>query len=164
MRGTVNLLEVVLETLSTADVRFCVIGKQAVNVYVDPVQSPDVDIALANGEADRLEELFGSPVEIERSSRTVDLSLPASELRIQFQTDPRYEDFPDRAELRRVLGHEVPVAALEDVLQGKIWAAIDGTRRPSRREDDLTDISRLLEAYPELRASVPPSVLDRLLG
>lgn len=163
-RDTINLVRTVLEELSTADVRFCVIGKQAVNVYVEPVESPDLDIALGNGEAGRLEELFAPPVEVHRSSRAVDLSAPGSDLRIQFHTDPRYETFPDRAELRRVLGFEVPVARIEDVLRGKIWAASDAKRRRSRREDDLTDISRLLEAHPGLRASVPPSVLERLVG
>lgn len=51
---------------------------------------------------------------------------------------------------------------LEDVLQGKIWAASDEIRRPSKRQNDLVDIARLLETFPELRSSVPAAILDRV--
>lgn len=62
-----------------------------------------------------------------------------------------------------VLGTLLPVAGVEDVLQGKLWAVQDETPRPSKRQKDLADIARLLEAYPRLRSSVPASVLDRLV-
>ena len=54
------------------------------------------------------------------------------------------------------------MAKLEDVLQGKVWAARDPAR-PSKRQKDLADISRLLEAYPELRSRVPEDILSRLI-
>jgi len=57
----------------------------------------------------------------------------------------------------------LPVAGLEDVLQGRVWAAQDPAPRPSKRQKDLADISRLLETYPQLRARVPAEVLARLL-
>jgi hypothetical protein len=44
---------------------------------------------------------------------------------------------------------ELPVAHLEDVLQGKVWAAQDAQRRGSKRQKDLADIARILEKYPE---------------
>jgi hypothetical protein len=93
----------------------------------------------------------------------VNVSLPGSDLRVQLQTDPRYAAFVERASVRDVLGLSLPVAAVEDVLQGKVWAAQDPKRRPSKRQKDLADISRLLEAHPELRRSVPPDVLARLI-
>ena len=77
--------------------------------------------------------------------------------------DPRYAPFVGRAELRSVLGHTLPVAHVEDVLQGKLWAFQDDTRRPSKRQKDLADIARLIEAYPDLRARVPEDVLRRLV-
>jgi predicted nucleotidyltransferase len=58
---------------------------------------------------------------------------------------------------------ELPVASIEDVLQGKIWAALDSERRGSKRQKDLADIARILENYPDLRVKVPPEILDRLL-
>jgi hypothetical protein len=62
-----------------------------------------------------------------------------------------------------VLGLVLPVASLEDLLQGKIWAAQDPTRRASKRQKDLADIARLIEAYPALRERVPADLLARLL-
>ena len=53
-------------------------------------------------------------------------------------------------------------AAVEDVLQSKVWAAMDETRLGSKRQKDLADINRLIEAYPALRSLVPPEILDRL--
>lgn len=55
------------------------------------------------------------------------------------------------------------MAHVEDVLAGKVWAAQDPTRRPSKRQKDLADIARLLEAYPALRTAVPPEILARLI-
>jgi len=160
---TVDLLGTVLGALSNADVRFCVIGGQAVNAYVEPVVSLDLDLALATGETDRLAGLFPPSVKLERFTHSINLSATGSDLRVQFQTDPRYEDFPDRAETQNVLGHQLPVARLEDLLQGKVWAASDDTRRASKRQKDLADIARLLEAHPELRSSVPRTVLEKLV-
>jgi hypothetical protein len=62
-----------------------------------------------------------------------------------------------------VLGIDLPVAALEDILQGKIWAASDSTRRPTKRRKDLLDIERILENYPHLRRRVPPALSSYLL-
>jgi hypothetical protein len=55
------------------------------------------------------------------------------------------------------------VAALEDVLQGKVWAALDPERRGSKRQKDLADIARIIETYPELRERVPAEILERLM-
>jgi hypothetical protein len=93
----------------------------------------------------------------------VNVSQPGSDLRVQFQTDPRYDGFAEHAARRLVLGRELPVAAVEDVLRGKVWAAQDATRRPSKRQKDLADIARLIEARPELRAQVPADILSKLL-
>jgi hypothetical protein len=56
------------------------------------------------------------------------------------------------------------VASIEDVLRGKVWAASDETRRPSKRQKDLADIARLLETREQLRELVPQAILDRLIG
>lgn len=94
---------------------------------------------------------------------SLNVSDPESDVRIQIHLDPRYATFVDRATTRQVLGFEVPVAAIEDILQGKIWAVQDETRRGSKRQKDLADIARVLERYPHLRASVPADVLARLV-
>lgn len=69
----------------------------------------------------------------------------------------------EKASVREILGLRLSVASLEDLLQGKIWAASDPTRRPSKRQKDLADIARPLAAYPELRSRVLTEVLSRLV-
>jgi hypothetical protein len=79
------------------------------------------------------------------------------------QTDPRYAEFVSRASTREVLGLELKVASAEDVLQGKVWPALDPGRRPSKRQEDLADIARLIESLPVLRSRQPPEVFARLV-
>ncbi len=54
-----------------------------------------------------------------------------------------------------MLGYRMMVASLEDVLQGKVWAYMDTSRRKSKRQKDLADIFRIIEKYPKLEASLP---------
>jgi hypothetical protein len=158
-----GFLDRIVALLAESGLRYCVIGGQAVNAYVEPVVSLDLDVAVASADLAAAEALFRDEYKVERFAHSVNVTAARSELRLQLQTDPRYAAFVERASRRRVLGLELPVAALEDVLQGKVWAAQDPTRRASKRQKDLADISRLLEAYSELRARVPAEILDRLI-
>ncbi len=56
----------------------------------------------------------------------------------------------------------MPVASVDDVLRGKIWAYQDDTRRGSKRQKDLADIARLLEAHPRLVPAVPEAIRQKL--
>jgi hypothetical protein len=98
-----------------------------------------------------------------RFAHSLNVSLAGSDLRVQIQLDPRYRGFIDHASVREVLGTRLPVARLEDVLQGKIWAAEDSTRRGSKRQKDLADIALVLESHPHLRERVPAAILERLV-
>jgi hypothetical protein len=158
-----GFLDSIVAMLSEANVRYCVIGGQAVNAYVEPVVSLDLDIAVATEDLGATEALLSEHCKVTRFPHSVNVSLAGSDLRVQLQTDPRYAAFVERAKVRDVLGLSLPVAAVEDVLQGKVWAAQDPKRRPSKRQKDLADISRLLEAHPGLRESVPQDLLDRLI-
>ena len=79
------------------------------------------------------------------------------------QTDPRYQEFVARSARRDVLGYEMSVASVRDVLCGKVWAYCDQTRRGSKRQKDLADIMRLVETHPELAADLPSEVAAALL-
>ncbi len=81
---------------------------------------------------------------------------------MQLKTDPRYQEFIGRAEERDVLGHRMKVAAIRDVLQGKVWACSDSTRRASKRQKDLADIMRLVEVRPELASDLPDAIRRKL--
>lgn len=158
-----NLIEQLFALLQEHQIHYCVIGGQAVNAYVDPLISLDLDLVIAIDQLDAVEQLLASQFQLRRFPFSLNISLPGSEVRVQIQTDPRYFDFVERAAIQEVLGLPLPVARIEDVLQGKIWAFLDPERRASKRQKDLTDISRILEQYPPLRRQVPSEILARLL-
>lgn len=157
-----NLLEEVFSLLQDHSVRFCVIGGQAVNAYVDPLVSLDLDLAVAVDQIDQVNQLMRERFQVEAFPHSLNISAAGSNLRVQFQTDPRYGDFVDRSAMREVLGLQLPVAAIEDVLQGKIWAASSSELRKTKRKKDLLDIQRLLDSYPALTARVPEQILREL--
>jgi hypothetical protein len=157
-----NFLEEFVELLERHRIAFCVVGGQAVNAYVEPLVSLDLDLAVAAGQLETVRALLPAAIRVEEFPHSLNLSRPGSDLRIQLRTDPRYMTFVDRAGVKDILGRALPVAALEDVLQGKVWAASDASRRGSKRQKDLADIARILESHPDLRSNVPPEILARL--
>jgi len=159
-----DLLEGVIGVLKEQEIPFCVIGGQAVNAYAEPVVSLDLDLVVATAQLPRIEELMRTGFTVKRFPHSLNVSRPGSDLRVQFQVDPRYESFLAGASPRNVLGLVLPVAGLADVLRGKVWAALDSGRRPSKRQKDLADIARILEGHPDLRSQVPAEVLDRLVS
>jgi hypothetical protein len=161
--GETDLLQVLLDVLDETGAGHCVIGGLAVNAYVEPVVSLDLDLVVATDRVDDVAQAAAARgLRVERFPHSVNLSAAGSDLRIQLQTDPRYQDFLPRAESRTVLGYPLRVAAVEDVLQGKLWAYQDETRRPSKRQKDLADLARLVEARPELAERLPEAVRVRL--
>ena len=158
-----DFLSRVIELLTKHAIRYCVLGGQGVNAYVDPVVSLDLDVVIALEQLPEVERLLGEEFTVERFSDSIKVSARGSDLRVQLQTDPRYEAFLAKATVRDVLGVRLPVASLEDVLRGKIWAALDSCGRPSKRQKDLADIARLIEAYPHMREKVSAEILTRLI-
>ena len=158
-----NLLEGLISLLKEKGIRYCVIGGQAVNAYVEPLVSLDLDLAVAVDQLEQVEVLLQHRFDLRRFPHSLNIGMPGSDLRIQIQTDERYSSFVEGAALQTVLGMTLPVARVEDVLQGKIWAVMDPERRRSKRQKDLADIARILEAYPDLRTRVPQEIRARLL-
>lgn len=158
-----NLLDRLARLLEEHKIRYCLIGGQAVNAYVEPVVSLDLDIVVATDQREEIISALSREFSVERFEHSVNVSLAGSDLRVQIQTDPRYAPYVERGSNREVLGMVFPVARLEDVLQGKVWAAQDPTQRGSKRQKDLADIARILENYPHLRLEVPKEILDRLV-
>jgi hypothetical protein len=162
LNGKTDVLQIFLDALRAGEFPFCVIGGLAVNAYVDPVVSLDLDIVIV---ADRIKDLAGSlppGFKLKPFPNSINISAPGADLRIQVQTDPRYQPFLARSKRKSVLGYPMRVAAVEDVLQGKIWAALDDTRRPSKRQKDLADILRLVESRPALASRVPATLKKKL--
>jgi len=126
------------------------------NAYAYAVVTRDFPIAVVDLE--RTEEALSREFKVRRFTHSLHVTAPGSRLSVQIQTDPAYATFVERAQLRNVLGLQMPVATIEDLLQGKIWAAQEPTRRRSKRLKDLSDIARILEACPELRCGVPSDI------
>jgi hypothetical protein len=158
----VDIVQAFLDILSSAKVDYCVIGGLAVNAYAEPVVSLDLDIVVAAENIETVIKAVEPQFKIQRFAHSVKLSTDKSDLRIQLQTDSRYQEFIKRAAGRTVLGYEMKVASVEDVIQGKIWAYLDEKRRKSKRQKDLADIVRLIEEYASLAELLPESVKKRI--
>jgi hypothetical protein len=161
-RDEADLLQEFLRTLESAKIDYCVIGGQGVNAYAEPLVSLDLDVVVVAQRVDELEFLLREQFAVDRVSSILAVRATNSDLRIQIQLDPLYQPFLSRKTRREVLGTPMNVAAVEDVLQGKIWAYQDSTRRASKRQKDLLDIARLIETHPKLAAKVPKEIRDKI--
>ncbi len=127
---------------------WCLIGGLAVNSYVEPVYTVDADFVIVAANLSNVSAALARR--------------PASQLSLQLTTDARYQDFPKRAERKEVLGVLVPVAALADIVRGKVWAWEDKNRRLTKRKKDELDLLRLAEAYPHLASSMPDEIVRQM--
>ena len=87
--GTSDILQLLLSILESTGTDYCLIGGLAVNAYVEPVVSLDIDIVVAvqNTEAVRkAAEAQGLKVAV--FPHSINLTGAGSDLRIQVQTDP----------------------------------------------------------------------------
>ena len=161
--GKQDVLSLFIEILDKLGVEYCVIGGLAVNTYAEPVVSLDLAIVIRVQKLDTVcNTAKNNGFKIETFEHSINLTIPDSDLRIQLQTDSRYQSFIRQAHTKNVLGYRMMVASVQDVLQGKIWAYLDETRRKSKRQKDLADISRLVENKPELERFLPEEILTVL--
>lgn len=157
-KGKKDVLAVFLKTLEKLRIKYCVIGGLAVNAYAEPVVSLDLDIVIALEGKEKVLSAVEKNFSVEVFEHSVNLTSKGSDVRIQIQTDPRYQEFISRAITKNVLGYKMKVSTAEDVLTGKIWAYMDETRRKSKRQKDLADIFRLVESKPELTVKIPDEI------
>ncbi|HYX30468.1 MAG TPA: hypothetical protein VE863_18165 [Pyrinomonadaceae bacterium] len=143
--------------------RWCLVGGLAVNCYVEPVYTIDADMVVASSDLPQVQsELSAAGFEVTEYEHSINAQMKGSELRIQFTTDPRYQDFLADTESKPVLGREVPVASLANVVRGKVWAWGDPKRRLSKRKKDELDLIRIAEKYPEQRKLMPTAITQQL--
>jgi hypothetical protein len=157
--GQTDVIGLLLNLLEQTGAAYCVIGGLAVNAYAEPVVSLDLDIVIVTDKVQALCEAATSKgFKMEQFEHRINLSVRGSDLRVQIQTDLRYQEFIPRTVQRDVLGYTMSVAALEDVLRGKVWAYRDKQRRQSKRQKDLADILRMVETHPETKDRLPPEI------
>jgi len=158
-----DIVQLLLSLLEETRSAYCVIGGLAVNAYAEPVVSLDLDVVVVPERIDALcAAASAKGMKVQEFKHSLNLSIPTSDLRVQVQTDARYREFISRAERKKVLGYEMVVASMKDVLRGKLWAYSDEKRRASKRQKDLSDIMRLVETHPELKSEIPPAIAARL--
>jgi hypothetical protein len=153
----------ILVTILNKHGSWCLIGGLAVNCYVEPVYTLDADVVVISAALPAIkDELIAEGFAVEEFPHSFNARMPGSDLRIQFSLDPRYQDFPKQARVAEVLGQRVPVASLDDVIRGKIWAWSDEKRRATKRKKDELDLMRILEKYPETRDSMPEAIKNQV--
>jgi len=160
--GKKDIIQDIIDLLNQNNVKYCVIGGLAVNAYVEPVVSLDLDIVVVVEGLDKLIESTKDKFKIEKFPHSINLGSKDSDVRIQLQTDKRYQDFIKKASVKDIMGYEMNVASLEDVLKGKVWAYSDIQRRGSKRQKDLSDIMRIIESFPELKSILPESIIENI--
>ena len=152
-------LSLAMEALRSTGHGFCMVGGLAVNHYAaEPMVTLDADFAIVAdaGVADAL-RTRGFAVEVFADS--IHALLPGSRLRLQITVNSRYAGFPARAVPGRLFGVDIPVAAPPDLVQGKLWAFQDATRRASKRAKDGADLIRLCETQHAAIACVPAGLI-----
>ncbi len=144
---------------------YCLIGGLAVNCYVEPVYTMDADLVIAASSISEIKDRLQSQgFTLKEQAHSLNAQAEGSQLRIQLTTDPRYQAFLPRAQKREVLGENVMVACLEDIIQGKLWAYQDPHHRPTKAKKDELDLLRLAEAYPDLQKKLPSQIVAQLKG
>ncbi len=142
---------------------WCLIGGLAVNHYVDPVYTIDADVVIAAENLDAVQdELIAVGFVVQRYPQSVNAKTRDSQLSLQFTTAARYQPFLERVQPAEILGCHVPIAALPDLIQGKVWAWADPTRGLSKHKKDELDLVRIGEKYPELQTLLPPAIAGQI--
>ena len=143
--------------------RWALIGGLAVNCYVEPVYTLDADIVVIASELPDIKDaLIAAGFTFELFPHSWNARMAGSDLRIQFSLDPRYQDFLVDLKKYSVLNQQVPVASLENVVRGKVWAWSDPNRRLSKRKKDELDLIRILESYPDLAVLMPLEIKQQV--
>ncbi len=142
---------------------WCLIGGLAINCYVEPVYTIDAAIVVVAQQLPSItERLAAAGFTVREFPHSVNVQRGSGKLNIQFTTDERYQEFVGSAAPANVLGMRVPVASIENLVRGKIWAWNDKDRRLSKRKKDELDLIRIAEAYPKIKQMMPSGIVSQL--
>lgn len=152
-----------VEVLERLEIPWCMIGGLAVNHWAqEPLATADVDVVIAHQRVEQtVQALIDAGFQAKRFEWSINLK-GQSRLSVQISTEDFYQEFPARSVSADVHGILMRVASLRDTLAGKIAAWSDVSRRPSKRQKDLLDIMRLVEAHPELKVDLTRELLPQI--
>jgi len=119
-KGKADILQQLLGILTETGSDYCLIDGLAVNAYVEPLVSLDVNIVVA---VDNIVTVANTArtqkMKFEKFPHSINITGLESDLRIQVQTNLRYQAFIASATVKEILGYKMKVASLDSVLQGK---------------------------------------------
>jgi len=130
-----------------------------VNAYAEPLVSLDLDIVIKAEYLERVEPLCREVFFVERFPCSINLSKLNQTCAFKFRPILCISAFPSMLLGEAFLGVILPVARVEDVLQGKIWAISDPSQRTSKRQKDLADVAGLWGGVSSSARSVPSGIL-----
>jgi len=108
-----DILQLFLDILEKTKATYCVVGGLAVNAYVEPVVSLDLDVVLDMEDINKVcKEGGAGGLKVEKFEHSVNLTSSKSDLRIQIQTDSRYQEFISRSSSKEILGYKMNVACI----------------------------------------------------
>lgn len=143
-----------LEVLETNRIYYCLLGGFAVNSYVEPQKNPDMELVVERDQLGPLVLVLKKRFKVERFFRYIKVHEKHHAAQARILTGDRYQLFVGRTQLQNILGGEIPVASLKNVLKAKEWSALDKNTRPEERRRDLADIARILAVKPSLDKSL----------
>lgn len=109
-----------LVRILNANQPWCLIGGLAVNCYVEPIYTVDADIVVMTDRLSQIsKQLEQAEFQIQKFEHSIDAKGQQSQLRVQFTTDVRYQEFLSDKKEHEVLGQRVPVASLDNVIRGR---------------------------------------------
>jgi hypothetical protein len=156
-------VSLLVATLERREIPWCMIGGLAVNHWAkEPMATADVDVVIAAERVDEAVKALGAAgFKAKRFKWSVNLK-GHSKVSVQISTEEAYREFPGRSVPADIHGILMRVASLTDTLHGKILAWQDLKRRASKRQKDLLDIMRLVEAHPRLRKLLPTDLAKKI--
>lgn len=148
--------------LEDREIPWCMIDGLAVNHWAaEPMATAYVDLVIAT---DKIEDATAALKDLGFAERRFEWS-------INFKGESGFHPDQHRRFLQRFPGprrsrqrprHPHAGGSLEDTLAGKLKAYREPDRRPSKRQKDLADLSRLIESHPEIQSKIPEAILSRL--
>ena len=160
--GKKDIIQEIIDIMDKNNIEYCVIGGLAVNAYVEPVVSLDLDIVVIAQGIEKLLASVKNKFTVAEFPHSINLESNDSDIRIQIQSDERYQDFIKNASVKKIMGYKMKTASLADVLQGKVWAYSDIQRRGSKRQKDFADIMRIIESFPGMKSKLPEALIEKI--
>ncbi len=137
--------------LEASGTRYAIIGGIAAQVHLEePRTTIDIDVAVSDRGGLPRQALTAAGFRHTGAHAHSDNWIGPGEVPVQFTDDARLHGCLGRCDRVQLGPVELRVLSVADLLQAKLLAARDRSRRRSKRFQDLADIDSLVTSRPEL--------------